>query len=97
MFVNVRPVNSNKSVYHVDVCKSGGPVDVYKLVCLVDICKSFLINYWRHVTLFLILLFFAFSINTTVFNRTIIYMILFINIHMTCLIFTNFLSVNLLL
>ena len=97
MFVNVRPVNSNKFVYHIDVCKSGGPVDVHKLVCLVDICKPFFINYWRHVTLFLILLFFAFSINTTVFNRTILYRIQFINIHMTYLIFTNFLSVHLLL
>ena len=86
----VRPVNSNKSVYPVDVCKSGGPVDVRKPVCLVDIRKPFLVDYWKHSTLFLILLFFAVSINTSVFNRTILYMILFINIHMTYLIFSKF-------
>ena len=78
----VRPVNYNKSVYPVDVYKSGGPVDVRKAVCLVDIRKSFFVDYWKHVTLFLIL-FFAVSINTSVFNRTILYMILFINIYMT--------------
>ena len=86
----VRLVNSNKPVYPVEVCKSGGPVDVRKPVCLLDICKPFFVDYWRHVTLFLILLFFAVSKNTSVFNRTILYMILFINIHMTCLVFTKF-------
>ena len=86
---SVRPVNSNKPVYPVDVCKSGGPVDVRKPVCLVDIRKSFFVDYWKHVTLFLIL-FFAVSINTSVFNRTILYMILFINIYMTYLIFSKF-------
>ena len=86
----VRPVNYNKSVYPVDVYKSGGPVDVRKPVCLVDIRKPFLVDYWKHSTLFLILLFFAVSINTSVFNRTILYMILFINIYMTYLIFSKF-------
>ena len=47
-------MNSNKSVYPVDVCKSGGPVDVRKPVCLVDIRKPFFVDYWKHVTLFLI-------------------------------------------
>ena len=37
-------------------------------------------------------LFFAVCINTSVFNRTILYMILFINIHMTYLIFSKFLK-----
>ena len=78
---SLRPVNSIKSVYPVEVCKSIGPVDVHKPVFLVDICKPFSADYWRHVSLFLILLFFAVSINTTVFNRTILYMILFININ----------------
>ena len=87
---SVRPVNSNKSVYPVDVCKSGGPVDNRKPVCLIDIRKHFFVDYWRHVTLLLILLFFAVSINTSVFNRTILYMILFINIYMTYLIFSKF-------
>ena len=86
---SVRPVNSNKSEYPVDVCKSGGHVDVRKPVCLVDIRKPFFVDYWKHVTLFLIL-FFAVSINTSVFNRTILYMILFINIYMTYLIFSKF-------
>ena len=65
---SVRPVNSNKSVYPVDVSKSGGPVDVRKPVCLVGFRKPFFVDYWRHVTLFLILLFFAVSINTSIFN-----------------------------
>ena len=65
---SVRPVNSNKSVYPVDVSKSGGPVDVRKPVSLVDFRKPFFVDYWRHVTLFLILLFFAVSINTSIFN-----------------------------
>ena len=86
----VRSVNFNQSVYPVDVCKSIGVADVQKPVCLVDICKPFSVSYWRHVSLFLILLSFAVSINTSVFNRTILYMILFINIHMTYLIFTKF-------
>ena len=86
---SVSPVNYNKSVYPVDVYKSGGPVDVRKPVCLVDIRKSFFVDYWKHVTLFLIL-FFAVSINTSVFGRTILYMILFINIYMTYLIFSKF-------
>ena len=83
-------MNSNKSVYPVDVCKSGGSVDVRKPVCLVDIRKPFFVDYWKHVTLLWILLFFAVSINTSVFNRTILYMILFINIYMTYLIFSKF-------
>ena len=62
---------------------NGGPVDVLKPACLVDIRKPFFVDYWKHVTLFLILLFFAVSINTSVFNRTVLYMILFINIRMT--------------
>ena len=86
---SVRPVNSNKPVYPVDVCKSGGPVDVRKPVCLADIRKPFFVDYWKHVTLFLIL-FFAVSINTYVFNRTILYVILFINIYMTYLTFSKF-------
>ena len=56
---------------------------------LLIICKPFFLDYWKHVTLFLIL-FFAFSINMSVFNRTILYMILFINIYMTYLIFSKF-------
>ena len=78
---SVRPVNSNKPVYHVDVCKSVGPVDVRKPLFVDD---------WRHVSLLLILLLFVVSINTSVFNRTILYRILFVNIHMTYLIFTKF-------
>ena len=85
-------MNSNKSVYPVDVCKSGGSVDVRKPVCLVDIRKPFFVDYWKHVTLLWILLFFAVSINTSVFNRTILYMILFRNIYMTHLIFSKFLK-----
>ena len=69
---------------------NGGPVDVLKPACLVDIRKPFFVDYWKHVTLFLILLFFAVSINTSVFNRTVLYMILFINIRMTYLIFSKF-------
>ena len=42
--------------------------------------------------LFLILLFFEVSINTRVFNRTLLYMTIFINIYMTYLVFTNFLK-----
>ena len=86
---SVRPVNSNKPVYPVDVCKSGGPVDVRKPVCLADIRKPFFVDYWKHVTLFLIL-FFAVSINTGVFNRTSLYMILYINIYTTYSIFSKF-------
>ena len=84
---SVRPVNSNKYVYPVYVCKSGGPVDVCKPVCLVDFCKLFFVDYWRHVALILILLFLTVSINTSVFNRNILYMILFVNIDITYLIF----------
>ena len=84
---SVRPVNSNKPVYPVDVCKSGGPADVHKAVCLVDTSKLLFADYWKRVTLFLILLFFAVSTNTSVFNRIILYMILFTNIHVTYLIF----------
>ena len=83
----VRPVNSNKLVYHVDVCKSVRPVD-----CLLHIRNPFFVDYWKHVVLFLILLLFAVSVNTGVFNRTILYMIIFINILMTYLIFTKFLK-----
>ena len=90
---SVRPVNSNKPVYPVDVCKSLVPVDVCKPVCLVDIRKPFLVDYWRHISLLLILLLFAVSINTSVFNRTILHIILFINTHMTYLVFTNFFKV----
>ena len=89
---SVCPVNSNKSVYPVDVFKSLHPVDVCKPICLVDVCKPFFVDYWKHVTLFLVLLLFAVSINTSVFNRTILYMIIFINILMTYLIFTKFLK-----
>ena len=89
---SVRPVDSNKPIYPVDVCKSGGPADVRKPVCLADICKPFFVDYWKHVTLFLNLLFFGVSINTSVFNRTILYMILFKNIQMTYLIFSKFLK-----
>ena len=87
---SARPVSSNESVYHVDVCKSVAPVDVRKPICLVDIRKHFFIEFWRHTSLFLILLFFAVSVNTIAFNRTILYMILFVNVYMTYLIFTNF-------
>ena len=69
---SVCPVNSNKSVYPVDVFKSLHPVDVCKPICLVDVCKPFFVDYWKHVTLFLVLLLFAVSVNTSVFNRTIL-------------------------
>ena len=87
---SVRPAHSNKPVYPVDVCKSLAPVDVCKPACIVDIRKPFFVDYWRHVSLFLILLLFAVSRNTSVFNRTILYIIPFVNIHMTYLIFTKF-------
>ena len=87
---SVHPVNSNKPVYPVDVCKPVRPADVCKPVCLVDIRKLFLVDYWKHVILFLILLPFAVSVNTSVFNRTILYMIIFVNIFMIYLIFTKF-------
>ena len=93
---SVRPVNSNKPVYPADVCKSVHSVDVCKPVCLVGIRKPFFIDYWKHVTLFLILLLFAVSVNTSVFNGTILYIITFINILVTYLIFTNFLSMHML-
>ena len=83
-------MNSNKPVYPVDVCKPVGSVDVCKPVCPADTRKPFFVDYWRHVSLFLILLLFVVSINTSAFNRTILYMILFINTHMTNLIFTKF-------
>ena len=83
-------MNTNKPVYHVDACKSVRPVDVCKPVRLVDIRKPFFVNYWKHVVLFLILLLFAVSVNTSVFNRTILYMIIFINTLMTYLIFNRF-------
>ena len=83
-------MNSNKSVYPVDVCKSGGSADVRKPVYLVDIRKPFFVDDWKHVTLFSILLFFAVSINTNVFNGTILYMILFMSIYITYLIFSKF-------
>ena len=90
-------MNSNKPAYPVDVYKSGGRVAVRKSVCLVDVREPFFVDYWRHVNLFLILLFFAISVNTSVFDRTILSMILFINIHMTYLIFTTFKCTTLLL
>ena len=90
----VCPVSSRKPVLPIDVCKSVHPVNsnkstyrVRKPACLVDIRKSFFVDYWKHVTFFLVL-FFVFSINTSVFNRTILYMILFINIYMTYSIFS---------
>ena len=86
---SVRPANSNKPVYFVGVCKSLVPVDVCKPVCLVDIRKPFFVDYWRHVSLFYILLLSAVPINTSVFNKTILYIVLFTNIHMTYLIFTK--------
>ena len=77
------PVNSNEPVCPVDICKSVGPIDDCKAVSLVNICKPFFVDYWRDVSLFFISLFFEISINTSIFNRTTLYMILFINIHMT--------------
>ena len=65
-------------------------VNLIILLILVNFSLWIFVNYWRHITLFLILLFFAVSINTSVFNRTILYMILFINIYMTYLIFSKF-------
>ena len=93
----VHPENSNKPVYREDVCKSVPPADVCGPVCLVDIHKLFFVNYGRYVILFLILLFFVVSVNTKVFHKTIQYMITFINIQMTCLSFTNSLTIQLLL
>ena len=87
---SVRPVTCNKPVHTVDVCKSGGPVFACKLVCLVDIRKPFFVDYWKHNTFFLILMFFAVSINTNVFNRTILYVTLLVNILTTYLVFINF-------
>ena len=86
-----RPIDVLDSVCPpVDVCKFKRPVDVCKPVCLVNIRKPFFVDYWRHVILFLILLLFLVSINTSVFNRTILYIIIFINIHVTYLTFTKF-------
>ena len=86
---SVRPVNSNKPLYPVDVCKSVRPVDACKPICLVNIRKLFFVDYWKHVILFLILLLFVVSVNSSVSNRIILYMIIFINIHIY-LIFTKF-------
>ena len=86
----VHPDNSSKPVCPFDVSKSARPVDVCKPACLVDIPQHFSVDYWQNVTLFLILLFFAVSENTSDFNRTILYMIIFINIQMTYLVFTRF-------
>ena len=94
------PVNSNKYVCTVNFNKSlnskiVNPVNLCVLVILVNlfvinnVCKSFFVGYWRHVILFLILLFHVVSVNTSVFNRTILHMIIFTNIHMTNLIFIN--------
>ena len=71
---SVHPVNSSKPVYPVDVCKS---------VCPDDICKPFFVDFWRHVV-------FCVSVNTSVFYRITAYLIIFIYIHMTYLIFTKF-------
>ena len=87
---SVRPAHSNKPVYPVDVCKSLAPVDVCKPACIVDIRKPFFVDYWRHVSLFYILLLSAVPINTSVFNKTILYIVLFTNIHVTYLIFIKF-------
>ena len=90
MFANLlRSVNSNKPLYPVDVCKSVRPVDACKPICLVDIRKNFFVDYWKHVILFLILLLFVVSVNSSVSNRIILYMIIFINIHIY-LIFNKF-------
>ena len=87
-------VDSNKLIYPVDVYKSVRPVDACKTACIVGIYKSFFVGYWKYVILFLILLLFAVLVNTNVFNRTILYMIMFINILMTYSIFIKFILPN---
>ena len=76
---SVCPVNSNKPVYYVDVCKSVCSVDVCKNFCLVHNRRFFFFVYWRHVILFLILFFVLVPVNTSVFNRAIPYIIIFID------------------
>ena len=85
---SVRPMISNKPLYPVNVYTSVRPVDVCKPVFLVDILKPFFVNYWRYVILFLILLFSVVSVNTCLI--TILYMIIFISVQMTYLVFTKF-------
>ena len=73
-------MNSNKPVH---------PVDVSKPACPGDICKPFFADYWRNV-IWLLILFFVVSVNTSVFNRIILYLISIITIYMTYLILTKF-------
>ena len=74
-------MNPNKPVYPIDACQP---------VRTIDIRKPFFVDYWRHATSFAILLFSLVSVNTSAFNRIILYLIIFINIHMTYLIFPQF-------
>ena len=50
-----------------------------KIFCLVHNRRFFFLVYWRHVILFLILFFVLVSVNTSVFNRAIPYIIIFID------------------
>ena len=52
--------------------------------------NPFYVDKRRHVILFLISLLFPVSVNTSVFNRTILFMVMFINILMAYLIFIKF-------
>ena len=63
---SVHPVNSNKPVYPVDVPKPIRLVNVCKPICPSDNRKTFFFDYWRHVVLFLILLFFVASVNNII-------------------------------
>lgn len=74
-------MNSNKPVYPVNVYKPVCSMDVYKPLCPVDISKPFLVDYWKHEILLLILSFFVVAVNTSVF---ILCLIIIINVHVTC-------------
>ena len=79
---SIGPANFHKPVYPTDVCKSLRPIDICKPLCLVDICNPYFVDYWRDVI-------FSVSLNTSLFNRTVLYMIIHINIHIIYLIFTK--------
>ena len=81
---SVCPVNSNKPVYPVDVYQSVRAVGVSKPVRPVDIRKDVLcrlLQACNSVFHFIYFFFFVVSVNTNVFSRIILYMIIFIKIH----------------
>ena len=69
---SIGPVNSQKPVYPVDVCKSLRPIDICKPICLVGIRNPYFVDYRRDVI-------FSVCVNTSVFNRTVLYMTIHIN------------------